>query len=131
MSKETKERNNRREHPRVSADTEIKIASIVFKGEDHFQIGRTRNISCSGMYCNVNKFIIPLTKVQGIIKLPLDNKKDNNVSFKGVVVRTKPERDIDGWQDYNVAIFFNNNMLLEEKQKIKKYLDSKKYKFLK
>jgi len=95
--------NERRQDPRLENNVPVKISQ-----EDGDIVTETANISRSGAYCRVDKYIEPMTKLK--INLLLTFKKNNkNVSKKiscmGVVVRSEklPQEN-----DYNVAIFFND-----------------------
>lgn len=61
---------------------------------------QTKNISCGGAYCHVDKYIEPMTKLSVSLRLP---EEKHVISCKGVVVRTE-EAVPTG---YNIAIFFN------------------------
>lgn len=105
----------RRKHPRIAKSLPLKISS------DSFDIvTQTRNLSCIGTYCEVDKYLEPLTKLKIILLLPF-KKKDavitKKFSCQGVVVRTE---NIPLKNDrYNVAIYFNDI----EKKEFKKISD--------
>lgn len=93
----------RREHPRVSNNIPIKI-----RLEDGDIVTDSGNISRSGVYCKVSKFIEPMTKLKVQLLLPIQkNGKSTSkkISCEGVIVRTEP---IDNGEQCNVAIFFND-----------------------
>ncbi len=105
----------RREHPRVNHDFPVKIAA---NGYDF--ITTTRNVSCVGAYCHIEKYIPPFTKIMVKLTLPLAVKrtsKNCTVECKGVVVRTEDENE----GGFNVAIFFNT-IGNQERQKISRYI---------
>jgi len=93
--------SERRRDPRVSNNVPLKLCH-----EDGDMVTETCNISRSGAYCRVNKYIEPMTKLQVHLLLPIkkgDRNVTKKVSCEGVVVRVEPlERGL-----YNVAIFFN------------------------
>ncbi|MCM8762926.1 MAG: PilZ domain-containing protein [Candidatus Omnitrophica bacterium] len=91
----SKRRQERRKYPRINKNLPL---SIALKGADF--VVETKNISCGGAYCHVDRYIKPLTKLAICINLP-DTKR--NIFCKGVVVRTE-EAVPTG---YNIAIFFN------------------------
>lgn len=123
--KEKKPDKDRRKHTRIPTEIEItvKIPDKRKEGLDGFQQGETENLSLSGVYCKVNNFIPPLSRVEGLLVLPDVKKKSNNIHFIGVVVRSEPKKEIKGLSDYNIAIFFQD-MLDSEQKKIQKYIGS-------
>jgi hypothetical protein len=76
--------------------------------EDGEIVTETVNISRSGVYCRVNKFIEPMMRVKVNFLLPVKNGRKNascRISCQGIVVRTElvsTEEDF-----YNIAIFFS------------------------
>ena len=106
----------RRIQPRVDKILPLKV---VANGYDFSTT--TKNVSCIGAYCRINKYMPPFTKVMVRLSLPLVDErlsKNYNVECRGVIVRTEDERE-DG---FNIAIFFNDikeNM----RQKISRYVN--------
>jgi hypothetical protein len=93
----------RRRHPRVDNNIPLKISTA-----DADLVTETKNISCSGAYCRVNKFLEPMTKMDITLLIPF--KKAGKATTKkvvcgGVVVRTENIPEGDG---FNTAIFFND-----------------------
>jgi hypothetical protein len=93
----------KRRHPRIENNIPLKIST-----GDVDLVTETRNISCSGAYCWVNKFLEPMTKMAVTLLVPF--KKAGKATTKkiicgGVVVRTENIPDGDG---FNTAIFFND-----------------------
>ncbi len=93
----------RRKHPRIEKNIPLKLSWA-----DADVVTETRNISCSGAYCRVSKYIEPMTKVEVTLLLPV--KKGHKVTTKkitcrGVVVRT--ENFPDG-EEFFTAIFFSD-----------------------
>ena len=93
----------RRKHPRIANNIPLKICQ-----EDGDIVTETWNISRSGAYCRVSRYIEPMTKLK--IHLLLPAKKNNKqstkkISCEGVVVRTETVPDKDY---FNVAIFFSD-----------------------
>jgi len=106
----------RRAYPRIEQKIPLRI---VANGYDF--ITTTKNISCIGAYCHVDKYIPPFTKISAKLTLPLMNYKSKNdceLECSGVVVRS--EDDING--GFNIALFFNE---IKEKQrrKISQYIN--------
>lgn len=93
--------NERRIHPRINQQLPFKV---VANGYDFATY--TKNISCVGAYCHINKYVPPFTKVMIRLSLPVmenDKNKYCDVNCKGVIVRTEDEKN----GGYNIAIFFN------------------------
>ena len=86
-------KSEKRLYPRI--DRQLPL-NVVANGFDF--VTETKNVSCIGTYCQIDKYVPPFTKV--MIKLSLPNAQ---VECKGVIVRTK-DRESGG---YDVAIFFN------------------------
>lgn len=110
MISQTRER---RKHRRLEKNIPVKISS------DEFDVvTETKNLSCAGAYCRVNKYIDPMTKLNLQLLVPF--KKNNKITTKkitcqGVIVRieSQPENEY-----YNAAIFFN-----EIQQKDAKFIE--------
>lgn len=95
-------KNEKRIHSRVSKNLPIKI-----KNDDFDIVAETMNISCSGVYCQIDKYIPLLTKIKATILLP--SKIKNNpeyINCKGVIVRIEKENNALEDQ-YRIAIYFN------------------------
>ena len=95
--------SERRQHPRVEKNIPLKISTA-----DVDLVTETKNLSRSGVYCRINKYIEPMTKLKIYLLLPV--KRGSKITTKkitchGVIVRT--ER-INENQDYSVAIYFND-----------------------
>lgn len=93
----------RRRHPRVKSNMPVKIC-----GDDFDAVTETKNLSRSGVFCRIDKYIDPMTKFK--IQLLLSYKKNNKlvtkkISCEGVVVRAD---QIPGEDEYNTAIYFND-----------------------
>ncbi|MBF0521574.1 MAG: PilZ domain-containing protein [Candidatus Omnitrophica bacterium] len=93
----------RRRDPRLENNIPVKICQ-----EDGDIVTETGNISRSGAYCRVTRYIEPMTKFKMCLLIPI-RKKGKDVTKKiccqGVVVRTEP---IVGKEEYNIAVFFND-----------------------
>jgi hypothetical protein len=93
----------RRKHPRIEKNVPLKLSWA-----DADVVTETKNISGSGAYCRVSKYIEPMTKVEVTLLLPV--KKNQKITTKkitcrGVVVRT--EQILDS-EDFYTAIFFSD-----------------------
>ncbi len=67
----------------------------------------THNLSASGAYCTVRKFLAPMTKLQVRLELPGDHRPVP-IECQGVVVRVEPPEPVSRRSTYRVAIFFND-----------------------
>ena len=95
--------SERRKHPRLESNIPMKICQ-----EDGDIVTETWNISRSGAYCRVSRYIEPMTKLRIHLLLPVkkNNKQSTKkISCEGVVVRTEnvPEKDY-----FNIAVFFSD-----------------------
>lgn len=93
----------KRNSPRIERNIPLKISGI-----EPDIVTETKNLSRSGAYCRVSRYIEPMTKLKLCFLLPLrKNGKvlTKKVSCKGVVVRTDsiPTKD-----NFYIAIFFND-----------------------
>ena len=93
----------RRQHPRLAGNIPLKICCGEFD-----VVTETQNISRSGAYCRVNKFIEPMTRLKICLLLPF--RRDHRtvtkkINCEGIVVRTESLPHSDA---FHVAIFFND-----------------------
>ena len=97
----------RRRHPRTEGILPLKISK---KGLD--AITETRNISCSGVYCRVNKAVPLMSKIGVTLLLPMHFGKrvsTKKINCNGVVVRSDPAIIEEAETAYqNIAIFFTD-----------------------
>lgn len=110
----------KRRHPRVEKSLSLKLFDPSFR-----IITETKNISCSGAYCKVDRFLPPLTKLGIILFVPSITKnrdKHHKIECKGVVVRTEPAAEDNGHKFYNIAIFFEQ-IANNHSQIISNYVD--------
>ena len=112
-----KKPSERREFPRIEKALPINIAA-----DGYGFSTTTQNVSCTGAYCRVNKYIPPFTRIAVKMALPMINRqaKNNisNVECRGVVVRT----DDEGSGGFNLAIFFND-IKESQRHKISRYVN--------
>ncbi len=93
---------DRRKFPRLSKNVPIKLC-----GDDYDVVTETRNLSCIGTYCQVDKYFEPMTKLEIHLLLPLKKKEKivtKKVSCRGVVVRVESQPSNE---KFHIAIFFN------------------------
>ncbi len=91
----------KRQHPRIEEEFPLKIK---VNGYDFST--STKNISCIGAYCNINKYMPPFTRVMVKLSMPIATergRKNYNIECEGVVVRVEDENR----GGFNIAIFFN------------------------
>ncbi len=98
----TQRQADRRQDTRFYESIPVKISS-----EDFDFVTETINLSRSGVYCRIDKYVEPMTKLKIHLLLPF--KRDNKivtkkVSFHGIIVRTESVPDKN---TFNVAIYFN------------------------
>ena len=95
----------RRKAPRV--DIELPITLEGASGEVR---GKTLNISASGIYFELSRYIEPMTKMRMGLAIPLGaaDGKEGIVQFDGIVVRTEPEAESDEVEAYRMAVFFTD-----------------------
>ncbi len=94
--------HERRKHPRIEKNIPVKIS-----GEEFDIVTETRNLSCAGAYCQVNRYLEPMSKLKIHLLLPFRKAKKvvtKKVTCQGVVVRIEHQ---SGVESFNVAIYFN------------------------
>lgn len=110
--------DERRRHPRFETTLPLEI-----KTGDFDIVTSTKNISCSGAYCQINRYLAPMTKLN--IALALNNQgREMKVKCKGVVVRSDPALVSEKEQKYNIAIFFND-ISESEKEKLTNFINTR------
>ena len=114
------QKTERRKHPRLRSIIPLKISK---RGLD--VITETGNLSCSGVYCRVNKPIPVMSKIGITLLLPIQSNNrvlTKKIKCSGVVVRSEPlivEEADTAWQ--NIAIFFTD-LSKKDKDKIAQYI---------
>lgn len=91
----------RRGAPRVAKELPITIAHKLKEWAV-----KTKDISASGAYCTINRFLAPMTKLHIRFEVP-GNPHARQIACQGVVVRIDPPRATPVRPHYHVAIFFN------------------------
>ena len=66
----------------------------------------TKNLSASGAFCQVDRFIAPMTKLQLRFELPDGSRRLTRIACTGVVVRAEPVIASADRGRFHVAIFF-------------------------
>jgi len=96
--------SERRRSPRIYRNVPLKIV------DEHGDIvTETANLSGTGAYCQVNRYIDMMTKLKIDLLLPVTKggaKESRKITCSGAVVRTEP---IPGnTEQYNIAVFFTD-----------------------
>ena len=95
--------NERRRQPRIRE----RVILALQHDEQGVLEAETQNLSASGVYCTIEQFIPPLTKLQLESELP-HGPRVSRIRCTGVVVRVEPIlSSADRWR-YRIAIFFND-----------------------
>lgn len=98
-----KHTTEKRRHLRIKKNLAIKIKNIDFD-----IVTETKNISCAGAYCEIDRYLAPLTKIKTRLLIPSNTKqKHMTVDCEGVVVRIE-RNDHDLEERYSIAIYFEN-----------------------
>ncbi len=118
MSKPSHQGSERRRHFRLEHNVPVKISSA-----DLDIVTETSNLSCSGAFCRINKFLAPMTKLKLNLLLPI--RKNNKIVTKrihceGVVVRTE---SVPNGEYFQTAIFFSD-ISPKDSQVIHDFVDS-------
>lgn len=104
--------SERRRYPRLEKVIPLKVSS---QGSD--LVTQTKNISCIGAYCSVNKSLPIMSKLKITLLLPEKAKqpqvKSKKVNCIGVVVRSQQSSHKG---HYDIAIFFEQ---IREREKLK------------
>lgn len=110
----------RRKHPRILKKLPLKV-----KVNSYNIVTETLNISASGAYCEIDRYIAPMTKVGLILLVPLRLKNNKTVTRKlsceGVLVRIEKSKSSEG--KFNIAIFFTH-MKEPDLKNISRYVES-------
>ena len=91
----------RRQNPRIDQNLPI---NVVANGYDFMT--QTKNASCLGAYCHIDKYVPPFTKVKIKMALPMQSgrmRMEKEVECEGVIVRSEDAPS----GGFNVAIYFN------------------------
>lgn len=86
--------------------------------------GQSANLSEGGVYCDVEQYLAPLTKVGISLLLPAFGDKlsrPREITAEGVVVRTLPEKQGRKIDKYRIACCFTG-MQENEKELIREYI---------
>lgn len=102
----------KRRYPRIKKKLSLKLESKEFD-----IVTEAENISASGAYCRIEKYLALFTMLD--ISLFLSSKdRAERIDCKGVVVRIEENLD----KTYNIAIYFNEIREMDQ-EKISQYVD--------
>ena len=96
----------RRAYPRFSISLPIKICGTNFSFSSE-----TKNISRTGLYCQVDRFMPVMTKLALTMFISLIIKKrkmEKEINCSVVVVRVEPEEEQEFVDKYNIGLFFTD-----------------------
>jgi hypothetical protein len=92
----------RRQHPRLDHNLPLKISA-----DEVDIVTETKNLSCSGAFCMVNRHLEPMSKLKIHLLIPMrkgGKVQNRKISCMGVVIRCQLV-DAD---HFNTAIFFSD-----------------------
>ncbi len=81
----------------------------------------TLNVSANGVYFASETFIPLLTKLRITLDLPEEGTQSSQVTCDGVVVRTEPEVETTGEDDYQVACYFTD-ISDQDRERLESYI---------
>lgn len=106
----------RRQHPRIE-----NVLPLSISANGYSFVTSTQNVSCTGAYCNIGRYVPPFTKIAVKMSLSVmsqSKKEEYSVECKGVIVRTQ-DADTGG---FNIAIFFNE-IKENQRKRITRYIN--------
>lgn len=113
-----------RRHPRFILMLPLEISSGDFSLET-----QTKNISCSGLYCKVDRFIPKETEIKVSMKISFtidDHKVKKTINCLAKVVRIDPPNPLRN-ANYNIGIAFSS-LRTDDKDILLKYIHKKNIK---
>lgn len=110
----TEKEIDRRKSGRINASLKLEIKVPRVDGSLDTTTLETINISSSGVYFKSAHFIEPMTKLAMVLEVTVpagDGESAAKIGLapvpcEGLVVRIQPETDVEGCDDYEVAVFF-------------------------
>jgi PilZ domain len=97
-------------HSEKRTDKRFAVQLPIQIGGSDFQITTdTKNISSSGIYCQVDRFVPVMTRLDLKMTIPLiENKRkiEKNIDCQAVVVRIQPESEVAQRDSYQLGLFF-------------------------
>ncbi|RKY36106.1 MAG: hypothetical protein DRP78_04425 [Candidatus Omnitrophota bacterium] len=119
MNKKSNNQQEKRAYPRFAGNF-----SVQARHEELTLNLETKNISCSGFFCEVDCFIPVMTKFSLTMFLPLvvnGKKQQHQIDCSAVVVRIEPEFEQKGAFKYKAGFFFSE-INDSERQLIARYI---------
>ncbi len=110
----TEKQIDRRRSSRVSANLKLEIKVPRVDGSEETATLETINISSSGVYFKSGHFIQSMTKLAMVLEVTVPAGGGSGevelapVPCEGLVVRIRPETEIEGCDEYEVAVFFTH-----------------------
>jgi hypothetical protein len=110
----TGNQDDRRKSNRVNASLKLEVKLPRVDGSLDTATLETINISSSGVYFRSGHFIPPMTKLAMVLEVTVPDGGGSDgielapVPCEGLVVRIRPETEVDGCDDYEVAVFFTH-----------------------
>ena len=77
---EKDDKKERRKHPRMHVEIPVEIASLAFKFSSTDSKCRVVNISCSGLYCQIDRFFPVFTKLDVTLLLNSNLKGNDKIN---------------------------------------------------
>jgi c-di-GMP-binding flagellar brake protein YcgR len=103
----------------------IQLSGNIENGDDERGLTRPSiailDLSLGGAYCEISRFMSPLTKVMLSLNFPGDTEEEAAVC-RGVVVRVEPEEAGEETRNYKVGILFTE-ISREDRDKLKHFLE--------
>jgi hypothetical protein len=110
----TDKQMERRKSSRVNANLKLEVKLPRVDGQQDIATLETINISSSGIYFKSGHFIPPMTKLAMVLEVTVPAGDGTGgvdlapVPCEGLVVRIRPETEVEGCDDYEVAVFFTH-----------------------
>ncbi|MFH2052322.1 MAG: PilZ domain-containing protein [bacterium] len=99
----------RRRAQRVNASLNLEVRVPRVDGSELTASLETINISSSGIYFKSDHFIEPMTKLAMVLEVLVSSNGGDSyapVPCEGLVVRSNPEAEVEGCNNYEIAVFF-------------------------
>jgi hypothetical protein len=110
----TDKQMERRKSSRVNANLKLEVKLPRVDGTQDITTLETINISSSGVYFKSGHFIAPMTKLALVLEVTVPAADGSGgvdlapVPCEGLIVRIRPETEVEGCDDYEVAVFFTH-----------------------
>jgi hypothetical protein len=110
----TENQINRRKSDRINANLKLEVELPRVDGTSDKATLETINISSSGVYFKSGHFIQPMTKLAMEFEVTVPSADGSDgvelapVPCEGLVVRSQPETETEGCDEYEVAVFFTH-----------------------